>query len=190
MTLEQRLGFNPRGLLATARQKGWVSGPPISSRYSGYKVRPSNFRAPNHHGNRQSNPLHATRDTLPPFGATRPDGYRHLYGTKKTRRDGTSVYSETWIHPDKFEAEYAQRLKTGFTVIELLTVIALMAILACIALPAVARAIDHARQRVEEISEYKNESLQSALADNFTNRTTVLSVRELSKLNQSEVPNP
>jgi prepilin-type N-terminal cleavage/methylation domain-containing protein len=142
-----------------------------------------------HKGNKQGNPLHLTRETLPPFGATREDGYRHLYGSKRKHKIHGEVFVETWIRPDTFEAEYASRLK-GYTLIELLTVIALVAILTSIALPAVARAIDHARQRVYEISEYKNESLESALADNFTNRTTVLSVRELAKLNESETHNP
>jgi len=57
----------------------------------------------------------------------------------------------------------------AFTLIELLAVIAIIAIVFSALAPAVARAIHHARDRAQMISEYSNARLQYALEENFTN---------------------
>ena len=70
----------------------------------------------------------------------------------------------------------AIRSPQGFSLVELLTVIAILAIMSCCLLPAVCKTIHHARAKAQQIQEFESTRLEMALDGNFTNQLLSVAV--------------
>ena len=111
----------------------------------------------------------------------------------KTRRIGRKVevrsVDDSWLDQDAFDKAKHGTFEPfqGFALVELLCVLAIVAILSALLMPAVSRAVRHTRASIENTRQFQSQRLAAAWDGDTTNQVfSVSSYNEMT--NTTEIP--